>query len=711
MLKLLSQRFALILLVSLVSVAASWGEDSSNSATYELSELTVRPEAGQSSLPDASTPATVLDSDSIATLGAYHFQDITSIAPNLTWAGGTSRPRYFQMRGIGERSQFANEGPPNFSVGFLVDDMDFSGVGMHASLFDVQTVEILRGPQAAIYGSKALAGLVSITTSEPTSHPEARTQITVGNDELYSVGAAISGPVLASPETLTARISVEKSEQNGFRDNTYLGRDDTNGRDELTLRGKLRWKPSSDWQWDLTTLFSEYDNGYDIWAPDNNGFKTYTDDPGRDYQESVGASLRGTWLGPDDYRLVLISSYVETDSIYSYDADWANNSYWAAAPYFWNSAAEGYDYDFSETLDRTRRNFNQDLRLISEPGGEIFGGTTAWNVGLFASQLTESDSYEGFSALESDYEATSAAVYGQLSTRLCDTLVLRSSLRVEERWTDYTDGNDIDFDGSDTMWGGRLALESKINKSVMVFGSVSRGFKGSGVNQNPALAPELRSYDAETLWSFETGAHALLLDDRLDATLTFFYMLRDDLQINTSIQDDPTDPGAFTYFTDNAAKGVNYGVEAEATHQLCNSVQLFGSLSLLQSEFNDFKAAGGVNLLEDRDQPYAPQYSFSAGAQYTHEKGLFARVTVEGKDAFYLSDSHDHKSSPYELLHLRAGYSRNNWTLTFWGRNVLDEEYVVRGYYFGLTPPNYDENLWLAYGDPVQFGVTLDCFF
>ena len=134
MLKLLSQRFALILLVSLVSVAASWGEDSSNSATYELSELTVRPEAGQSSLPDASTPATVLDSDSIATLGAYHFQDITSIAPNLTWAGGTSRPRYFQMRGIGERSQFANEGPPNFSVGFLVDDMDFSGVGMHASL-------------------------------------------------------------------------------------------------------------------------------------------------------------------------------------------------------------------------------------------------------------------------------------------------------------------------------------------------------------------------------------------------------------------------------------------------------------------------------------------------------------------------------------------------------------------------------------------------
>ena len=85
--------------------------------------------------------------------------------PGLSWASGTSRPRYFQMRGIGETEQY--QGAPNPSVGFLIDDIDFSGVGMPATLFDLDRVEVLRGPSGTVYGANALAGLISVRSRDP----------------------------------------------------------------------------------------------------------------------------------------------------------------------------------------------------------------------------------------------------------------------------------------------------------------------------------------------------------------------------------------------------------------------------------------------------------------------------------------------------------------------------------------------------------------
>ncbi len=94
--------------------------------------------------------------------GVQHLQDLLPLVPNLNWAGGSSRPRYFQLRGIGETDQW--QGAPNPSVGFLIDGMDFSGIGMPATLFDVGQVEVLRGPQGTTYGANALAGLVNVAT-------------------------------------------------------------------------------------------------------------------------------------------------------------------------------------------------------------------------------------------------------------------------------------------------------------------------------------------------------------------------------------------------------------------------------------------------------------------------------------------------------------------------------------------------------------------
>jgi len=677
----------------------------------ELSEITVRPEPGESRLPDSTTSASLFDPAALDALNAAHFQDLTALAPGLTWAGGTSRPRYFQMRGVGEVSQFAGEGPPNFSVGFLVDDMDFSGMGMHASLFDLAEVEVLRGPQAAIYGSKALAGLINIRTQDPTPYNDLRIRTTLGTDAYYGVAVAAGGPVTTDPEVLQLRVTVEQNQMDGFRENQYLGRDDTSKRDEFSGRLKLRWQPNDDWRVDVVGLYADQNNGYDQFTPNNHRFHTYSDRPGEDDQESIGGTLRLNWMGPEHFRVLNILNYVESKAVYSYDADWGNDAYWAAAPYDWDVAQEGYAYDFFERLDRTRKTLTEDLRLISEPGGEILGGSSAWHLGGFFSVLREDDDFDGFRRLLSDYEAVSGAVYGQLTTRLRHNLLLYSSLRVEERATDYSDNDGVALEKSDTMWGGRLALESRLDEALTVFGAVSRGFKGSGVNQNPALPADKRSYDAEVLWNFETGARAALFDGSLDVDLTLFYMLRDQLQIATSMQSDPSDPTAFAYFTDNAADGYNRGVELNLTQHLTPALDWFTVLTLLDTRYENFESAGGINDIEGRDQPFSPAYSYVTGLEYHQDAGFFARAEVDGRDAFYLASGHDRETLPYELLNLKTGWAAERWAITFWGRNVLDKKYAVQGYSFGLEPPDYADKLYLTYGDPAQFGVTLDLTF
>lgn len=699
-----------LLVVGMMSfVDAAFAEEG---AVYTLPELTVGPEPGESRLPDASTSATIFDAAPIKYNAGHHFQDMLALVPNLAWSGGTSRPRYFLIRGVGERSQFPGEGPPNFSVGFIVDDIDFNGVGMHASMFDVDTVEVLRGPQAAIYGSRALAGLVNIRTRDPTPHHETRTEITLGSDDHYAIGVAAGGPLSQQdPELLSARVSVQKLQMNGFRKNRFLDREDTNDRDELTTRAKLRWQPNADWRWDLTGIYSYYNNGYDQFVPDNNGFDMFSDEPGKDSQESYGGSLRGTWLGPAPYRLLSISSFVRSDIEYGYDADWGNDAFWAAAPYFWDPAVEGCRYSFTDVVFRDRENLSQDFRLISEPGGEIFGDSSAWNMGIHLNYLGEDDDYDGFDVFRSYYDAASAAVYGQISSKLAPSLVMHSSLRIEERRTGYEDNRSVDFDGNETMWGGRLALETRIDPDVMLFVSASRGFKGGGANQGPDVPEDRRAFDSETLWNFEAGTTAGFFDGRTVANLTLFYMFRDDLQITTSFQSDPSDPTAFTFFTDNAAQGFNYGLELELVQKLTTELELFGSLGLLETEFNDFQSAGGVNDIDDRDQPYAPNYTALLGSRYVHSSGLFAGAELEARDAFFFSDSHDQRSEPYQLLHARLGYARDNWTLTLWGRNILDKTYAVRGFFFGLEPPDFPDTLYTAAGDPQQLGATLEVLF
>ena len=138
--------------------------------------------------------------------------------PNLNWAGDTSRPRYFQVRGIGELQQY--QGAPNPSVGFLIDDIDFSGLGTAATLFDLDHVEVLRGPQGTLYGANALAGLIVVKSAAPADTFGGRVELDAGDYGERSYGAVITGPVNALDSAF--RLAVQRYTSDGFYHNAYL---------------------------------------------------------------------------------------------------------------------------------------------------------------------------------------------------------------------------------------------------------------------------------------------------------------------------------------------------------------------------------------------------------------------------------------------------------------------------------------------------------
>src|SRR5450755_162062 len=252
-----------------------------------LDEVVVTATLRATAVADLPQSVTVLDADTLRMAGVQHFEDVLGLIPDLNWAAGTSRPRFFQLRGVGEVEQY--QGAPNPSVGFLIDDIDFSGVGMPATLFDTQQIEVLRGPQGTTYGANALAGLISVRTADPGTEFELHSEVTGATYDTRSAALAVGDGFAAGSGGW--RVVAQQYSSNGFRHDAYLNENSTNGFNEGTLRGKLRWQLSDDVRADLTLMHVNINNGYDAWSI-NNTDTTYSNQPGRDAQLSNGAALR-----------------------------------------------------------------------------------------------------------------------------------------------------------------------------------------------------------------------------------------------------------------------------------------------------------------------------------------------------------------------------------------------------------------------------------
>ena len=714
-------RAPLALAVSAALSASAWAQTDAidkPDPNNDMEIMVVTADFRSASLEKMPSSITVIDAQQIQDESAQHFEDVMNSIANFNWSGGSSRPKYFQIRGVGEQEQY--QGAPNSSVGYIVDDIDLSGIGMVSSMYDLQQVEVLRGPQGTRYGANALAGLIYLKSNDPTDVFEHGAEVSLGNDDLQTFSGFSSGPLTDSGKLLY-RVSLQQHQQNGYRDNIYLNKEDTNGRDEFTGRAKLRWYATDDLQLDLTLLHADFDNGYDVWSLTNDPTNTLSDQPGVDSQRTTGAGFKATYSGAEQFELTSLTSFANTDHHYSYDGDWANPEYWASKQCEEGGNVSPCQYDYFWDKTGQRKTLSQEFRLSSTDQGRIFAGSTDWLLGVYAMNLKEDNQlYSEYNTwpdevLDSEYEATNYAVFGQLDTDLGADYALSMGLRVERRNSHYSDTNNDNFDPSETMWGGHIALSKVLNESHNVYARVARGYKAGGFNMTlPVELNDKKEFDTETLYNYEIGLKSHWFEGLIDTNLALFYMDRQDQQVAAS-QQDPNKPQRFILYTENAGSSNNYGAELDATWYATDNLQFYSSLGWLQTAYGNYQYQDkyGTDVdLTGRDLAHSPHLTYSLGGTYRANSGWFANLNMSGKSEFYYSDSNDSRSEPYTVVNARLGYEASAWSAYLWGRNLFDEEYGVRGFYFGNEPDNgWAEKQYIRYGDPRQIGVTLNVKF
>jgi iron complex outermembrane receptor protein len=702
----LSILFAALVLSAGANASASASDGSNN---QPLDEIVVTATLRSVSLEEMPGSVSVLTGATLRDAGQEHFEDVLPLVPNLNWAGDTSRPRYFQIRGIGELQQY--QGAPNPSVGFLIDDIDFSGLGSAATLFDVDHIEVLHGPQGTLYGANALAGLIYVKSADPEGTFGGRAEFDVGDYNERSYGAVLTGPVSSLDSTF--RLAVQRSTSDGFYHNAYLGRSNTDNRDELTLRGKWRFEPNEDWRVDLTLLRAQIDNGYDAFAIDNSR-TTESDHPSVDRQFSTGFSARSTYSGWGP-TLTTIATYADTKVNYGFDGDWGNPKLWAP-----------YTDDATEYQVRYRSTRSLEIRLSDTPARQAVG--ISWLFGVYAFELRESltdtsaatyvdpfdatQNSDSLSVVSSRYRSRNGAVYGQLDGNFSERARWSLGLRGERHTSNYDDSTtNLDapttannFGPADNLWGGQASIDYTIADGQHVYALVARGYKASGFNLSPGLPANQLQFGPESDLNFEVGHKAQMSEGRLRIDTSLFYMVRHNEQLLTSEQLDPSNPNTFVFFTGNAKSGFNYGLEGTLSWAATKSLEFGGSLGLLQSEYRGF-VQNGVTL-PDRALPHAPPWQAAVNATWRDPRGPYARLDLTGMGSFFYDlPPNETRSSAYGLVNGKLGWETSRWEAYLWGRNLLNKNYTVRGFFFGDEPPDFPNKLYVQLGDPRNWGV------
>ena len=678
------------------------------SFSQDIEEIIVKGDWREINVLEEDSSIVILNNQIIESQPIKHFENLSYLVPNLNFAASDSRARHFQIRGIGERSGY--ERTPNSAVGFLIDDIDYSGQGGIATTFDVDQIEVHRGPQGSRIGSNALAGLIYIKTKEPTEVFEGMSEITQGTYGTRNAGIAFGGPTQFNQD-ITYRVALRSDYSDGFRKNLFLGKSNTSKKDEDTYRLKLNWKlrDKTTLKFLITQIY--LDDPADIWTIDGS-LNTLSDRPGMDSQKTNAYSIK-IYHNFDGYEFQSITSVTHTDVVLSYDADWGNAK--SHAPFT-------YDY-FSETL-RDRETLSQELRLISDAVDFNSNKNNEWVLGISYLDVEEvnfknddgvygdpSDPfgpYASKSSSSSNFSSDNLSLFGNIDYFLDEFTKLSIGARWEDYQSNYYDSFGESFNPTDQMSGGKISLNKNLSDVANIFFSVARGFNQGGFNLNLGLAPDSKNtnlyYDPEFLTNYEVGFNSKFFNAKMNIAAVIFYSDREDQQVLISTQVDPTDPNTFSFLTQNAAEGTNKGLELNIDMQFTESFNFFARLGLLRTEINNWKSRPD---LEGRAQAHAPKKSYALGMNWSITNRASLSLDAVGKSNFYYSDSHNNQSKSYSLTNINFDYLIGRWTYSIWARNIFDKYYSVRGFYFGNEAPDFKDTLYERHGDPRHVGLSV----
>ncbi len=683
---------SLIAAVTLAGVS-SFGEE------INLDPIVVGADFREQNLSQVTNSVSVISEKDIYDKASQSFVETIASVPNVNFSSGASKAKYIQIRGIGERSQFAT--PVNPSVGIMVDGIDFSQSALGLNLFDVKQIEVLRGPQGTTFGANGLAGVIIVESNDPTNDANGHVEATVGNYNTKAIGIALNAPIVE--DKLLARFSLYKNTSDGYMTNSYLGRKDTNNIDELTAKAKFRWFASDNHTIDLTLMHIDVNNGYDAWTLDNTR-DSHADQPGKDTQKTDAFSLKSTYQVNSKMHLISSLSYSKSDLEYSYDEDWS----------YVGEFDPAWAYSSFDQYLRDREQADIDVRMVSDEEGRIFNGSTDWTIGVYykdySEDLTRNYTYLA-SPFYSQYDTTNQAVYGQLDTHFTDKLTMVTGLRLENWEAQYSDSEKVNIDTDELLSGGKIGLNYQEQVNRLYYVTLSKGYKPGGVNADYRLSSDAKTYQTENLWNLDAGLNSSHFNNTVKSRLNLFYGKRKDQQVKSSVVDRRADGSTeFIDYLTNAAEGTYYGLESQIDYYPMDDLHLYTSIGLLKAKFDEYNDPNPTSVnVTGRAPANSPEYQYNVGFDYLFLEAWIFKANVEGKGSYYFSNRHNEKSDPYALLNSSLEYTNGSLTASLWVRNIMDKEYYVRGFgSFGNNPSKfYETELYTQLGAPRTAGLTL----
>lgn len=667
-------------------------QDESNKESDDIERIIVTADLNQGDLSTLPIAATVLNTDVIENRQARHLQDLVSLVPNLNFSSGASRGKFIQIRGIGERSQFAE--PINPSVGILLDDIDISGIGGLATVFDLQQVEVLSGPQSVATGMNSLAGIVKLVSNKASEEEFAQIIGTYGQFNESRLAGVYSNSLTQS---VNGRFNIQSTKSDGFVENSFLNREDTNGIDELSATAKFDIELSEKSMLALNLYHFDINNGYDAFSLDNDNI-TRSDEPGFDRLDAQAASVKYSH-DFSAHKLQMTVSSIQADTDYGYDEDWTFVGFHP----FEYSSFDRYQRDI------TRRSVDVKLANIKSNND-----TLEYLVGANFNKQKE-DLLRVYTFNEGDYssqyEPTNSAVYGQVTFSLSDDLALRTAARVEKFDADFVDIEGFFADIDDTLIAASASLEYKLNNSFF-YAKASRGYKAGGFNIDQRLDAANRIFDPEFNNSIELGLKTQAKN--LFYTFTIFHMRRDDAQVSdfavfTREQDDGSVVTSFADVIGNAGSGINQGIEFSATWDISDSWFVQANLGYLEAHFDDYTKVDG-SVTQRRQQAQAPYYSGFLSSNWQISDRISWYVDMDMKNDFGFSDGHDERAPFTAIVNTELNWQKDSYKVQLWVKNIFDRQQFTRGF-GGFSNDPRDEYAFVEpyyqFGQQRQVGLSV----
>lgn len=640
------------------------------------------------SLQQVPDSVTAFSAKAIEEAGIRSIDDVTSLMPNIslvdTQDAGTVA---INIRGIG---QVRNGEAP---VALVIDGVQMTSTDMiKQALFDLEQIEVLKGPQGALYGRNAIGGAINITTKRPTNELQGRVSIDYANGDDRRASGSLSGALV--PDVLLFRVAADYRKFDGVFNNVTLNRK-VDFVEDINLRGRLLFEPADRLTIDLRGAYGDLKAGASWYIPLPDGQANNTSVPiqadvlGRSPRKVKDGSLKIDYEF-EPFTLTSVSSLNNTKIDLSEDLEWYPQSILGA------------------TQLRRYESFTQEIRLSSPSDQKLRWTAGAYlldakrrvdTVVLISPDPTASglplSAYIQLPAARATEDILTKAAYGQVNYSVTDALELTGALRYDHDTRKQTNRlapgpkRKASFD----EWQPKLSVKYSFSRDNMVYATAARGFRSGGFNPPNAVFPAI--YNPEVADTLEIGSKNSLLDRKLTLNAAAFYMKYKDQQVFIL---NVADQGIV-----NVDKTDIYGFELEAQARPVRNLQLGASLGFIDTKIKDFD---GTAQFRGNKVPLTYRWSTTAFAQYkvpVGDHGIIGRVDYSRKSGNYWHIDNADKQNVVELVNARLTWDAGAYSVALYATNLLKERYTeeffAKEFSAGASDIRYP-------GQPRRYGVS-----